>query len=183
MLDIVLVPKASHHFLCCISSVLFVHLTVAVLDEADRILDMGFAQTMNAIVENLPTERQTLLFSATQTKYKHTSPQSNICYSSCKVSKQQLYCKYSAITPCLLKHYNIAAILHNTVLSCCDCGYILLIHKTSQALISDCVYKGDPVVSIISSLTYCLPKGGLLNHSCYLTNIIICINCMNYIIF
>ncbi|KAG9351896.1 hypothetical protein JZ751_023147, partial [Albula glossodonta] len=40
----------------------------AVLDEADRILDMGFADTMNAIVENLPKTRQTLLFSATQTK-------------------------------------------------------------------------------------------------------------------
>lgn len=42
---------------------------VLVLDEADRILDLGFAQTMNAIIENLPTERQTLLFSATQTRY------------------------------------------------------------------------------------------------------------------
>lgn len=40
----------------------------AVLDEADRILDMGFADTMNAIIENLPKKRQTLLFSATQTK-------------------------------------------------------------------------------------------------------------------
>ncbi|XP_041354361.1 probable ATP-dependent RNA helicase DDX10 [Gigantopelta aegis] len=43
-------------------------LQIVVLDEADRILDMGFAQTMNAIIENLPIERQTLLFSATQTK-------------------------------------------------------------------------------------------------------------------
>ena len=41
---------------------------VLVLDEADRILDMGFAETMNAIVANLPTTRQTMLFSATQTK-------------------------------------------------------------------------------------------------------------------
>ena len=41
---------------------------ISVLDEADRILDMGFAQTMNAIIENLPAQRQTLLFSATQTK-------------------------------------------------------------------------------------------------------------------
>jgi ATP-dependent RNA helicase DDX10/DBP4 len=41
---------------------------ILVLDEADRILDLGFERTMNAIVENLPTERQTLLFSATQTK-------------------------------------------------------------------------------------------------------------------
>ena len=41
---------------------------VLVLDEADRILDMGFAATLNAILENLPNRRQTLLFSATQTK-------------------------------------------------------------------------------------------------------------------
>ncbi|XP_017477533.1 PREDICTED: probable ATP-dependent RNA helicase DDX10 [Rhagoletis zephyria] len=38
-----------------------------VLDEADRCLDMGFEETLNAIIENFPTERQTLLFSATQT--------------------------------------------------------------------------------------------------------------------
>ncbi|XP_029458335.1 probable ATP-dependent RNA helicase DDX10 isoform X2 [Rhinatrema bivittatum] len=43
-------------------------LHMLILDEADRILDMGFAETMNAIVENLPQKRQTLLFSATQTK-------------------------------------------------------------------------------------------------------------------
>lgn len=41
---------------------------ILVLDEADRCLDMGFAETMNAIIENLPPDRQTLLFSATQTK-------------------------------------------------------------------------------------------------------------------
>ncbi|CAK1585071.1 unnamed protein product [Parnassius mnemosyne] len=44
------------------------HLQILVLDEADRCLDMGFEATMNAIIENLPPERQTLLFSATQTK-------------------------------------------------------------------------------------------------------------------
>ncbi|GAB0094071.1 RNA helicase [Sergentomyia squamirostris] len=41
---------------------------VLILDEADRCLDMGFETTMNAIIENLPKERQTLLFSATQTR-------------------------------------------------------------------------------------------------------------------
>ncbi|KAH8021510.1 hypothetical protein HPB51_015906 [Rhipicephalus microplus] len=41
---------------------------VVVLDEADRILDLGFQQTVNAIIENIPLQRQTLLFSATQTK-------------------------------------------------------------------------------------------------------------------
>lgn len=44
------------------------HLQILVLDEADRCLDMGFETTMNAIIENLPPKRQTLLFSATQTK-------------------------------------------------------------------------------------------------------------------
>jgi ATP-dependent RNA helicase DDX10/DBP4 len=44
------------------------NLKILVLDEADRILDLGFADTMNGIIENLPATRQTLLFSATQTK-------------------------------------------------------------------------------------------------------------------
>ncbi|KAF9428715.1 ATP-dependent RNA helicase dbp4 [Podila epigama] len=43
-------------------------LQLLVLDEADRILDMGFKKTVNAIIENLPRHRQTMLFSATQTK-------------------------------------------------------------------------------------------------------------------
>lgn len=44
------------------------NLKILVLDEADRCLDLGFESAMNAIIENLPSERQTLLFSATQTK-------------------------------------------------------------------------------------------------------------------
>ncbi|TFK67648.1 ATP-dependent RNA helicase dbp-4 [Pluteus cervinus] len=44
------------------------NLQVLVLDEADRILDMGFSRTLSALLSHLPKSRQTLLFSATQTQ-------------------------------------------------------------------------------------------------------------------
>ncbi len=41
------------------------HIEVLVLDEADRMLDMGFIKDVRRIVAALPKERQTMLFSAT----------------------------------------------------------------------------------------------------------------------
>ena len=43
------------------------NLKALVIDEADRILEIGFEEEMRQIVRILPKERQTMLFSATQT--------------------------------------------------------------------------------------------------------------------
>ncbi|MBA6339545.1 DEAD/DEAH box helicase [Colwellia sp. MB02u-10] len=46
-------------------AVYFDQLEAFVLDEADRMLDMGFIDDINKIIERLPEKRQNLLFSAT----------------------------------------------------------------------------------------------------------------------
>ncbi|SDK74837.1 Superfamily II DNA and RNA helicase [Catalinimonas alkaloidigena] len=44
------------------------HIRTLILDEADKMLDMGFFEDIIQIVNELPTDRQTLLFSATMPK-------------------------------------------------------------------------------------------------------------------
>ncbi|MFM0551614.1 DEAD/DEAH box helicase [Paraburkholderia sediminicola] len=49
------------------NAVQFDQVQTLVLDEADRMLDLGFARELNAVFAALPAQRQTLLFSATFT--------------------------------------------------------------------------------------------------------------------
>ncbi|KAI8808862.1 P-loop containing nucleoside triphosphate hydrolase protein [Cladochytrium replicatum] len=49
------------------NSIVTKELEVLVMDEADRLLDMGFENSLNAIISRLPKQRRTGLFSATMT--------------------------------------------------------------------------------------------------------------------
>ena len=57
------------------SGFVYRNLACLVIDEADRILEIGFEEEMRQIIKILPKERQTMLFSATQT--------TKVCISRC----------------------------------------------------------------------------------------------------
>lgn len=63
--DIVIATPGRLIALLQTGSVNLEHLEHLVLDEADRMLDMGFYDDIVRIIKDLPTHRQTLLFSAT----------------------------------------------------------------------------------------------------------------------
>ena len=52
----------------CVAGASCADLSLLVLDEADRLLDLGFEKSVNTIIRYLPKQRRTGLFSATQTQ-------------------------------------------------------------------------------------------------------------------
>lgn len=63
--DIVIATPGRLISLINMKAIDFSQLQHLVLDEADRMLDMGFSEDIDRIVKELPAKRQTLLFSAT----------------------------------------------------------------------------------------------------------------------
>lgn len=60
-------PGRILHHLQDTSDLVLDNLQILCMDEADRLLDMGFRDSIANILKYLPTDRQTLLYSATQT--------------------------------------------------------------------------------------------------------------------
>eukprot|EP00210_Caulerpa_lentillifera_P000194 g189.t1 len=83
-------------------------LQILVLDEADRLLDMGFAKLIDAIIQHLPSNRQSLLFSATQTK----SVKDLVRLSLSDPEYLAVHAESSSSTPGKLKQYFITCQLH-----------------------------------------------------------------------
>lgn len=95
-----------------------------ILDEADRMLDMGFSEDLNKIISHLPKKRQTLLFSATMPpkirelakRILHEPEQINIAVSKPAAGVLQgAYVVYNEQKPellvSLLQGKNIASII------------------------------------------------------------------------
>lgn len=84
-----------------------------ILDEADRMLDMGFSDDINKIITYLPKKRQTLMFSATMPskirslakQILHNPSEINIAISKpAEGVTQGAYVVYDGQKPALLKH-------------------------------------------------------------------------------
>ncbi|XP_024971318.1 DEAD-box ATP-dependent RNA helicase 18 isoform X2 [Cynara cardunculus var. scolymus] len=61
-------PGRLHDIMDRVDILDFRNLEILILDEADRLLDMGFQKQINSIISRLPKLRRTGLFSATQTE-------------------------------------------------------------------------------------------------------------------
>ncbi len=91
----------------------FSHLEHLILDEADRMLDMGFIDDLTMIFKNLPKKRQNLMFSATMApairKFAHTllhdPVEINLALSKPAAGvKQSVFLAFDAQKNPLLKH-------------------------------------------------------------------------------
>ncbi|XP_064457975.1 ATP-dependent RNA helicase DDX55-like [Ornithodoros turicata] len=80
-------------------------LEVLILDEADRLLDMGFEKSINTLLSYLPKQRRTGLFSATQTKEVEDLIRAGLRNPVCITVKEKPASGSMQRTPALLSNY------------------------------------------------------------------------------
>ncbi len=111
--DIVIATPGRLIALLAGGTVVFDHLKHLILDEADRMLDMGFFEDIVRIISYLPKKRQTLLFSATmppkirQLANKILDNPAEINIAIAKPAEgilQQAYVVHDAQKPALMDH-------------------------------------------------------------------------------
>jgi superfamily II DNA/RNA helicase len=111
--DVVIATPGRLIALLATGKIVLDHLEHLVLDEADRMLDMGFYDDIVKIINYLPKERQTVLFSATMppkirllaTKILNKPVEINISIAKPAAGiLQQAYVVYDTQKPALIKH-------------------------------------------------------------------------------
>jgi superfamily II DNA/RNA helicase len=111
--DIIVATPGRLIALLAAGTTVFDHLQHLILDEADRMLDMGFYDDIVKIVSYLPKERQTLLFSATMppkiralaTRILRNPEEINIAIAKPAAGiKQEAYVVYDSQKEKLLEH-------------------------------------------------------------------------------
>ncbi|HTE32563.1 MAG TPA: DEAD/DEAH box helicase [Chryseolinea sp.] len=122
--DVIIATPGRLIALLATGKIILDHLEHLVLDEADRMLDMGFYDDIVKIITYLPKVRQTVLFSATMppkirllaTKILNKPVEINISIAKPAAGiLQQAYVVYDAQKPALIKHL-LKAKIWNSVL-------------------------------------------------------------------
>lgn len=139
--DIVIATPGRLIALLNMGAIDFSQLQHLVLDEADRMLDMGFVEDIERIVSELPKERQTLLFSATMPpKIRSLASKilNNPVQISIAISKpaagivQQAYLAHDSQKDALLKGILNSGTYKSIIIFCSTKDKVKVVHQMLQ---------------------------------------------------